>query len=155
MVSTKQHDPPCYTFNPLQTVVHRRVDHYHSVKQQGFFFWCFCSSEPAKMYSCSLHTAASSPLPLKAHVSTASLASCCESQAFNRLGSRKRGIPRGVGCPLHFLKSIPRRRFSQMFFSQSFHLKHVAWSAIWCLFGLSNLQEILSMSNEACVSSVI
>ena len=69
---------------------------------------CFHSSKPAIMYSCSLHTAASRPLPSeKTHVPlpashpAASLCSAFQlSRSRNKKKEKKGGVRRGVGCPL-------------------------------------------------------
>lgn len=105
-------------------LLQRRFDHAHTAHSPsrsseattvflfvGFSFFllfstnlCFRSPKPAIMYSCSLHTAASRPLPSeKTHVplpASHPAASLCS--AFQLSRPKKKRVRRGVGCPLAF-----------------------------------------------------
>lgn len=125
-----QQNHPFYTWDELQTpaaavwsrsfrsFTQQEFWSYDSVSFCGFLSFfspllfstnvCFHSSKPAIMYSCSLHTVASRPLPSeKTHVPlpashpAASLCSAFQlSRSRNKKKEKKGGVRRGVGCPL-------------------------------------------------------
>lgn len=59
-----------------------------------------------------------------------------------QLFEHRKKIYQGELDALSLFKKNSRSSFFSDVFSQDFHLKHVAWSAILCPFSLSNLQEL-------------
>lgn len=121
---------------------------------QGFFYskewktvyttWPVMLHSATRMYSWRLHTVASKTTSsqTKTRHTHKPLRSCCESLLRLSTVWAQKKIYQGESDALSLFKKNSRSSFFSDVFSQDFHLKHVAWSAILCLFSLSNLQEL-------------